>query len=337
MDKILWISRGNSAQAWYRCALPANSLDQDWVGYVSGPPGLGGVMITGNIVNEPVIEDYSNIIVQLARGEIWISAIKYWQEQGIKVFYEIDDYIHGVNRIKDHRFRAAFNKKAIKEYEEAMRACNGIICSTPFLAEQYKKFNNNVHVCHNYIDTSRYNIERIDNGDKVVIGWSGGTGHLQAMKTWFSQVFDSVATYDRVRFVSCGAQYADEISAVYPYKAISVPWTTIENYPYVLAAFDISIAPAHDSKYFKSKSDLRWLEASAVGIPVIANPITYPYVEDEVTGLLATTGEEFEYQLDRLIADKDLREKLGNNAKEFVNYNRDIRGGCQAWVEIIEH
>jgi glycosyltransferase involved in cell wall biosynthesis len=157
------------------------------------------------------------------------------------------------------------------------------------------------------------------------------------MKTWFKQVFESTVIYDKVRFVSCGAQYADEIAEVLPHKAISVPWTSIENYPYCIAAFDIAIAPSHDSKYFRSKSDLRWLEASAVGIPTIANPITYPYVEDEVTGLLATTGEEFEYQLDRLIGDKSLRETIGQNAKEFVSHNRDILGGCQAWVEVFEN
>jgi rhamnosyltransferase len=337
MDKTLWIALGGSAQAWYRCALPANTLDQDWVGYVEGPPDFGGVMITGNVIEEPVIEDYSNIIVQLVKGEEWVKAVKHWQSKGIKVFYECDDFIHGVSRIKDHRFNKAFNKKAIKEYENVMKVCDGMICSTEFLGEQYKKYNSNIKICHNYLDTSRYNIERIDNGENLIIGWSGGTGHLQAMKTWFREVYSAVSLYEKVSFVSCGAQYADEIAKEHPTKAISIPWTTIENYPYAISGFDISIAPSHDSKYFRAKSDLRWIEASAIGIPVIANPITYPFVEDGVTGLLATTREEFEHQLDRLIHSKDLREEIGGNAKEFVTKNRDIRGGCEAWVEALEN
>jgi hypothetical protein len=144
MDKTLWISKGGSAQAWYRCALPANTLDQDWAGYVDGPPDFGGAMIAGNIAEEPNIEDYSNIIIQLARDDEWVKTVKYWQSKGIRVFYECDDYIHGVSRIKDHRFKSAFNKKVVKEYEKVMRVCDGIICSTNFLGEQYKKYNSNI-------------------------------------------------------------------------------------------------------------------------------------------------------------------------------------------------
>ena len=114
MDKTLWISKGGTAQAWYRCALPANALDQDWAGYVNGPPDYNGAMITGNIIKPPVIEDYSNIIIQYAKGDIWVKAVEEWQSKGIKVFYEVDDFIHGVNRIKDHSFKSAFNKKEIK-------------------------------------------------------------------------------------------------------------------------------------------------------------------------------------------------------------------------------
>lgn len=337
MSKILWIAKSNSAQAYYRCALPANALDQDWAGYNHLPPGFGGVMQTGNIYRPPVIEDYENIVVQMVRGDTWLEAIKSWQKIGIKVYYEIDDFVHGVSRIKDHRFRQSFNKKAVKEYEAVMKVCDGIICSTPFLANQYKKYNSNIHVCHNYIDTPRYDIEKPDNGDNIILGWSGGTGHTMAMKTWFTKVYELVGIYSNLKFISSGARYGDELAKYYPDKSMAVPWTQLENHPYQISIFDIAMAPSHDSKYFKSKSDLRWLESAAIGIPVIANPITYPYIEDGVTGLLANTAEEFEHQLDRLIASKDLREEIAGNAKEFVKTNRDIRGGCQAWVEVFEN
>jgi glycosyltransferase involved in cell wall biosynthesis len=338
MDKTLWIGLGASAQAWYRCALPANNLDQDWAGYVNGPPTKGGAMISGNIYAEPKLEDYKNIIIQFARGEKWIKLVSELQDKNIKVYYECDDFIHGINRMADHKFKKAYNKKAVKEYIDVLKVCDGVICSTEFLANEYKKYNNNIKVCKVGIDTKRYNVEKpYKTKGNTIIGWSGGTGHLQAVKNWYPVILDCLSLNDDLHFVSAGANYADEIAKIYPKQAISCPWTTIENYPYVISAFDISIAPSHESKYFKSKSDLRWVEASAAGIPVIANPNTYIEVEDNVTGLLATDKYEFYEKLNILIDNPDKRKEISDNAKEYIIENRDISKSCNQWVEALEN
>ena len=54
-----------------------------------------------------------------------------------------------------------------------------------------------------------------------------------------------------------------------------------------MTLFDIAIAPSSESNLFKGKSDLRWLEASALGVPLVAHPDVYPEIEDGVTGVHA--------------------------------------------------
>ena len=337
MKETLWIGLGNSAQAWYRCGLPANHLNQDWVGAAHGIPNFGGVIFTGNLNTSEIDYDkYENIIIQLGSDPVWIPKIKQWQKEGKRIFYECDDFLHGIHNIKDHRFKSEFAKKRVKKYIEVMQACDSLICSTEFLAEQYKKYNSDVYVCENGIDCSLYNNKKIENKHgQIIVGWSGGTGHLQAIKSWFNEIL-SVMTYKQnMHFVTCGANYADQSANLFPERSLSIPWTTIENYPYIINTFDIAIAPSHVSKYFKSKSDLRWLEASASEVPIIANPITYRHIEDGITGLLAETPKEFETKLVELINDEEMRRKIGIQAKEYVLKNRDISIAKNQWSQIL--
>lgn len=332
--KTLFISLGGSPPAWYRCGLPANQLNIDWIGLVDGPPGIGQD-IAGNVEEYPD-DKYELFIAQQAKGNDWLRWIKDKQSSGQKVLYEVDDFLHGVNRIKGHSQKNKFHKKAIKEYVECMKQCDGMICSTQFLSDQYKKYNPNQFVCLNGIDTARYRRIEFPERDKIVIGWAGGTGHNNAIGPWLEAVSEIMLHHENVLFVSIGVRYGEIMNERHPGRGLAVPWTTLENLPYTLTHFDCYIAPFHDSKYFRSKSDLRWLESSAMGIPGVLSPEVYLEVEDEQTGLLADTQEMATKQLERLVTDEELRHKIGKQAQEYVCQYRDIRETAKQWEMVIE-
>lgn len=332
--KPLFIGQGNSAVAWYRCGLPANALDYDWVG-VAGTPDKH-YFLSGNTESVNLTDnDYDTIIVQEVHGEKWLDLIKKWQAEGKRIIYEIDDFVHGIWKIEAHRNREHFSRKTIKEeFVPCMKQADEMICSTEFLSDQYKKYNPNQHVCLVGIDTARYNVE-FPSRDDIIIGWAGGTGHHHSVGPWLEEVSKILALYDNVKFVSIGTRYGEALAQRHLGKAISVPWSTLENYPYVLTNMDVALAPAHDSKYYKSKSDLRWLEASAVGLPVIANPLVYKEIEDESTGLLAETPEQAGDLMMELIEDESLRKEIGKKAQKYVQENRDIKEASKQWNSIL--
>lgn len=103
--------------------------------------------------------------------------------------------------------------------------------------------------------------------------------------------------------------------------------SVFKEYPKLLGrtGWDIGIAPLVDTPFTRSKSHIKWLEYSMFEIPTVASRV-YPYfmsikgkktIEDGVTGLL-TRSNEWEKNLERMILDKELRERIGRNAKEFV-------------------
>jgi len=77
----------------------------------------------------------------------------------------------------------------------------------------------------------------------------------------------------------------------------------------------------------RSKSNLRWMEYSALKIPVICSPVlAYQNVIHNKTGMLATEKDEWYNAIKALIDDKNLRRTLAENAYNEVRekYNLEI-------------
>lgn len=336
IPNTLFVGLANSAPCWYRCALPAQEIGADWIG-AAIPKSLEVEFLYNGSLNEmPNFDDYEVLVLQQVKDAEWNDRIQKAHSNGQKVLYEIDDFVHGIWKIKDHAQRERFYKKVIKSFQHTMGLCDGLIVSTDFLGDQYAKYNENVYVCKNGLDTERYSgIEFPDREGKFVIGWAGGSAHEKAITPWLGEVGKLVRTYKDVYFVSIGMPYGETLNKIYPGKGLTVPWITIENLPYALTNFDCYIAPMHDSKYFKSKSNLRWLEGSAIGLPGVVNPQNYFDAVDNETALYATTPEEAGDCLQELIEDRNLGPKIGKSAQEYVQKHFDVAKTSESWVHAI--
>jgi O-antigen biosynthesis protein len=98
-----------------------------------------------------------------------------------------------------------------------------------------------------------------------------------------------------------------------------------------MAAFDVALAPAAPSAFFTAKSDLRYLEAAALGLPVVADPAVYPSVVDGETGLHATTPDDAREALLALVDDAGLRRRLGTAARAYVERERAMPVAARRW------
>ena len=97
-------------------------------------------------------------------------------------------------------------------------------------------------------------------------------------------------------------------------------WETIQNYPAMVKGWgsDIGIAPLRDNDFNRAKSNLRWLENSALKIPTVCSNVR-PFAESvkEGEGYLCSTKQDWYAKLKDLILHPELREAIGLNA-----YNR---------------
>ena len=114
--------------------------------------------------------------------------------------------------------------------------------------------------------------------------------------------------------VATGAPYA--LDGV---EVVNEHWILGREIGYLQEA-DIGLMPLDDTPRARGKCAFKALQYMAVGTPVVVSPVgmNAEVVEDGVTGFLADTPEEWRDRLGRLIADPDLRERMGRAARERV-------------------
>lgn len=336
LPRTLFVSRAGQAVGWYRCSLPAMALGAEWVGAVGEPPALQfPTGLTQGTVGVADLERYDVVVLQQPAGPAWLKLIRRLQAAGVRVLFEIDDYVQAVRKAADHDFRSSFGKDVVRGYELSMQAADGVICSTEYIGRRYRAFNKNVWVCRNGLDVKRYELTK-PSRERVGIGWAGATGHRDAVRPWLAAVAGVMRQEPGTRFVSVGQPFATEFAEEFgAERALAVPFSPLDTYPASMTHYDIALAPAGRSAFYQGKSDLRWLEASALATPLIADPGVYPEIEHGVTGFHAATPDEVREHLLRLVREPELRRAVGEAARAYVVEHRSIQAMAPQWARAI--
>lgn len=346
-EDVLFVGQGQAVTAWYRCYQPAEVLSMDYVGLQGEPPearwATGLVRVPDMKQPQSVMPDFSRyklVVLQQPKGKGWLRFIRELQRHDIKVLYEVDDYLHGIKNLKDHDFKAAFTPAHLREYELCMRVCDGLIASTEYIARRYRRFNRRTFVCENGLDLKRYEVT-IPERQTVNIGWAGATGHRGAVRPWLEAVARVMDVDPNVCFASIGQAFAhDKIFREFEDRAVAVPFCAVEQYPAAMTMFDIALAPAQHSLFHAGKSDLRWVEAGALGLPVVADPFVYGKIRHGYDGFLydGPVGDEDTLVdlLLGLVADRELRTTVGGNARRYVVEERAMPIAAQQWLRVFE-
>ena len=113
---------------------------------------------------------------------------------------------------------------------------------------------------------------------------------------------------------------------------------SIENELEFLREMDIGIMPLTDDIWSRGKCGFKILQYFSVGVPVVASPvgINSEIVEHGVNGFLATTNEEWESHLTKLLADRSLREKMGAEGRKTVAEKFALKDYLERYVSILE-
>ncbi len=341
---ILWVGAGTGASPvfYYRMLLPASILNQSYESFIGDWPKVHwctGLMQdreggppTSKIAT---FENYKLVVLQQPRGQGWLELIKGLKNRGIKVIVEVDDYLHGISEKKDHDYRKAFTAKFLSGYERCFRAADAMIVSTDYIAERYARFNRHIHVCYNGLDTGRYRLTKPPR-ETINIGWAGATGHKEAIVPWLQGIANVMGKHENTCFVTIGQNFADAFKEGFGNRALSIPFSSIEQYPGAMTMFDIALAPSGKGSWYRGKSDLRFLEAGALGTPIIADPLVYPNIDHGINGFHARSPIGMESILDRLVSDGELRASVGAAAQHYVLGERSINVMAAQWTRAFE-
>lgn len=272
------------------------------------------------------------------------------RQQGTKIIYEIDDDLLHVNMeigVAEHP--TAIQKMWIRQMA---RFADGMLVSTQILAERFEALNSNIAVVPNCLDEELFASVRSlpqpeEQGDPLVFGYMGTYTHFEDLLTVVSPLRACLNHFgSKVRFEIIGIGNDDHIKSLFgdlPVTVLTVPKESVP-YPQFIkwlcksVKWDFAIAPLKDSVFSRSKSDIKFLDYSALGIPGIYSdvPAYSETVRQMENGLLASNLSDWSDSLSMLISDQRLRKKLASNVHDYVWSERMLEQNAIRWGDALD-
>lgn len=194
------------------------------------------------------------------------------------------------------------------------RCCQHAVVGNETLADYVRPLNPNITVIPTCIDMERHREKHYGPSNPVVLGWTGlkdNLGYLTPIEPVLRQLAKS---HGVTLHIATGRDYT--LDGV---RVENARWQLDEEIDYLQQA-DIGLMPLHDTPRARGKCAFKALQYMAVGTPVVLSPVgmNADVVTDGEDGFLAASPEEWAEKLARLVADADLRERMGRAARNTV-------------------
>jgi glycosyltransferase involved in cell wall biosynthesis len=261
-----------------------------------------------------------------------------WQLQLLRLnsrflLYDFDDSVFG---------RDSYAAKGIQSgrrwhrFRRLCRAADGVIAGNPFLANQARccTTNDRVHLVPTCVNPSLYHLaahtEPAGNSKLVWIGSASTLQGLESIRPILERLGQQFPAL-RLKLI------CDRFMELNHMPVELVKWTQASE-ARELASADIGISWMPDDDWSRGKCGLKVLQYMAAGLPVVANPVGIhrDMVRHGETGFLAESEADWRQAIGRLIADPQLRRRMGLAGRQRVEqeFSLDIAAG--RWLELLQ-
>jgi len=252
-----------------------------------------------------------------------------------RLIYEIDDICFYEDIPDYNKYKTAFADPKIRNSsQEMMSMCDEITVTCPFMRDYYrdKTGNKNVTVLPNfmpkfwlghYSNPSR-TMESYDmHKKKPRILYAGSGAHFDTeqrvkFKDDFYHVNEVIRkTIDKYQWVFLGAHPLPIRDLVQSGKVEFHPWKRLFEYGQGLYDLNVNmiVAPLQDNTFNRAKSDLKYIEACALGLPIACQDLcTY-----ENAPIKFTTGDEMIAQIETTLKDRKRYKALCRKATQYAD------------------
>jgi glycosyltransferase involved in cell wall biosynthesis len=192
------------------------------------------------------------------------------------------------------------------------------------LAEYARRYSQAVHVVPSTVSLREYRPRpRACTPGGPVVGWTGSHSSAQSLRL-VEGPLKTLARTRRYRLILVGV---DD----YSLPGVEVecrPWRA-ESEVEDLWSFDVGIMPLFDDPWAKGKCAMKAIQYMGVGLPAVVSPVgaNREIVHDGVSGLHATTAQDWVRALERLLDSAELRAEMGAAGRRRVEaaYSAEVQ------------
>jgi glycosyltransferase involved in cell wall biosynthesis len=204
------------------------------------------------------------------------------------------------------------------------RMASLVLAGNDHLAQWARQHSDNVHVVPSTVALREYSVRPPDEfRDEAVIGWTGSHSSVPYLRL----LEEPLARLRRKRTFRMVLIGVSGISM----RGIDVecrPWnsaTEAED----LWGFSVGVMPLPDEPWARGKCGMKAIQYMAVGLPAVVSPVgaNRTIVRDGIDGYHAMSGDQWVDRLERLLADAQLRRRMGDAARASVaeRYSAEVQ------------
>ena len=263
--------------------------------------------------------------------------------QGKPVVLDLDDHLLALPEDHPDRISGWF-ADGLPSLLHAMVNSDALTVTTQTLRQALLPYNPRIYVLPNYLDAELWQFREpkvAEKGAPVRILFMGTPTHQPDLGLIGEPLAHIAQKYaGRVAFIFFGAQPPSSLEGAA--KVTYLPLHTY-NYQDFLQEYqqleaEIAIAPLQDNLFNRSKSAIKYLEYTALGISGVfcALPPYAEVVHDGLDGFLAANPEEWEQKLKLLIESPELRLQSAREAQKQVRQHWLIQDHSGEWQDVYD-
>jgi glycosyltransferase involved in cell wall biosynthesis len=259
-------------------------------------------------------------------------AVALLRRRARKLVFDFDDALW----LRDSYAPQGFDDpKRLRRFRAAVAAADLVVAGNDFLAAEAARHTSpeRVHVIPTCVEPANYPLASHSRCDGVQLVWVGSQSTLRGLEQ-FAGTLSAIGRHVpgvRLKLV------CDRFLSFPDLPIDECHWRE-DTEAAEIAAADVGISWVPDDAWSRGKCGLKVLQYQAAGLPVLLNPVGVhvQMVSDGVTGLTATTADEWVAAVARLAADPVLRRQLGLAGRRQVEERYSVTAGARAWVAALE-
>lgn len=305
----------------------------------------GFSVITGCIYRSIPKRGDVSIFHRVVADRYTLKYIEYAKCLGHLVIYDTDDLLFdkdGLEYLSTIGKNSANNTK--EYYRLAMKKSDIVTVSTQFLANRAEEFHSKVYVLRNALSADYcmqadkvYSTYKYPRGKFFTVAYlSGSSSHDDDFRVVEAALLRLLRENDSFKVLLVG-----DLNYTSEFKEYGLRFEHRKTIPYseytqVFSEIDINLIPLKSVSFNHAKSELKYIEAAACGVPSIASRTEThkEIITHNVDGILVTDGEWYSAIKDLLLNHKK-HASIGENARKrtYLEYAPSVR--AEEWARFI--
>ncbi len=253
----------------------------------------------------------------------------FWiRQKSRRLIYDLDDAVMyrptgegGYSLTRRYQFRNTVN------------CADWVIAGNAYLQAEVERYHARVSVIPTVLDPRGYT-PKTDHGsgDTVTIGWIGSRSNLAYLAEIGPALDRLFEAHPKVQLKIV----ADAGMQIGKIPVVERRWSAPDE-PDDLRSFDIGIMPLPDDRWTRGKCGFKIIQYMACGLPVVCSPVgaNREILQDGIAGFFATSDDEWQKQLSRLIENPALRARMGAAGRQRIEEGYALERSAPHMIDLL--